>query len=384
MSSISSNDSYDHNDLSNALLSSTAYHLVYTIPLIVLSTLLAFAGSFLTLDRTRALPRTPKALDPRSLARRLHSWFVLEGGVGGILLGYAFGVHLATFLSMMIPNISNAAPLHPAAFLAVWLCSCLFTAVSCGRWKYVARTAAGLTGYSTLALSVSVIVHPSLVTRIVITAVFTILGTVACLLPFPAFSHVPVRLAASATGAFGIILSLALLTHLPAWTDVWERYWVRDDIEWGNVKEKGLSAAYCFIFVIGVACDWALHRYYGEDPDDKWNHYLADYTLNLPNDHHRAGDFRLTPSWWEQIKIFFSGEERKIQSQLQKPVTILKQEPWSGLMPGVSYQYAAVGDNVRKDGFIDSGSDNGSSHGKASKLSAWDDFWRDVKFQAAY
>ena len=91
MSSVSpSNDSHDLNDLSATLLSSTVYSLVYTIPLLVLSLVLTFAGAFLTLDRTRALPRA-KTLDPENLNGRLRSWFVLEGGVGGILLGYAFG-----------------------------------------------------------------------------------------------------------------------------------------------------------------------------------------------------------------------------------------------------------------------------------------------------
>ena len=46
-------------------------------------------------------------------------------------------------LSLMIPNTTSAAPLHPAAFLAVWLCSAIFVSVISGRWKYAARAAAG-------------------------------------------------------------------------------------------------------------------------------------------------------------------------------------------------------------------------------------------------
>lgn len=91
MSSVSpANDSHDLNDISATLLSSNVYLLIYAIPLLVLSAILTFSGSFLTLDRTRALPRA-KTFDPENLSRRLRSWFVLEGGVGGVILGYAFG-----------------------------------------------------------------------------------------------------------------------------------------------------------------------------------------------------------------------------------------------------------------------------------------------------
>lgn len=121
---------------------------------------------------------------------------------------------------------------------------------------------------SALALSLSVIVHPTRLTRIVLTAIFTALGTLFCLLPFPVVSHTPVRIAASSVGAFGVILSIALFAHIPAWADVWERFWVNNDINWGSSKEKGMSAAYCFLLVAGIVCDWALHRYYGEDPDE--------------------------------------------------------------------------------------------------------------------
>ncbi|KAK7676363.1 hypothetical protein QCA50_020667 [Cerrena zonata] len=383
MSSSPSNDSHDLNDLSATLLSSSAFLLTYAIPLLVLSTVLTFSGSFLTLDRTRALPR-PKTFDPENLTRRLRSWFVLEGGIGGILLGYAFGVHIATMLSIMIPNVTSAAPLRPPAFLAVWLCSVLLTSVSSGRWKYAARTVAGLIGYSTLALSISVIVHPTRLTRIVLAAVFTALGTIACLLPFPAISHTPVRIAASATGAFGVILSVSLFAHVPAWADVWERFWVDNDINWGSSREKGLSAAYCFLLVTGVICDWALHKYYGEDPDEKWNQYLSDYSLNLPNNPRRAGDFHPPLSLWDQITNFFSSEETKIHSKLQKPVTVLhKNDPqiFPSMLgdPGGAHKYSPISGPDQKVYEVDLGLSR-----KSGGDAKWEEFWRDVKSQAVY
>ena len=76
------------------LLRSTAYRLTYTLPLLVISTLLAFAGAFLTLDRTRSFrPRrdTPHVLVPGAFNRPRRVRFNLQGGLGGLAVGYSFG-----------------------------------------------------------------------------------------------------------------------------------------------------------------------------------------------------------------------------------------------------------------------------------------------------
>ena len=113
---------------------------------------------------------------------------------------------------------------------------------------------------SALALSLSVIVHPTRLTRIVLTAIFTALGTLFCLLPFPVVSHTPVRIAASSAGAFGVILSIALFAHIPAWADVWERFWVNNDINWGSLKENRVSAACRFLLSTVFVRDYVLYR----------------------------------------------------------------------------------------------------------------------------
>jgi hypothetical protein len=72
-------------------------------------------------------------------------------------------------------------------------------------------------------------------------------------------------------GAFGIVLATALIAGIPAWANVWDRLWLQDDAEWGTVKEKGLSAAWCFLLVLGATCDFLLHRKFGENPDQVRN-----------------------------------------------------------------------------------------------------------------
>jgi len=80
------------------LLPTTPYVLAYSLPLLLLSVLLTFAGTFLTIDRSRSFtPRNdastysslPVAFDHPKKKRRF-SW-LLEGGIGGLASGYAFG-----------------------------------------------------------------------------------------------------------------------------------------------------------------------------------------------------------------------------------------------------------------------------------------------------
>lgn len=92
MTSNASNDPHDYHDLLQTTLSSTTYILTYSIPLIIVSLLLTFAGAFLTLDRTRTFtPRQPPSLAPKARFCRVSAMSLLEGGVGGIAIGFAFG-----------------------------------------------------------------------------------------------------------------------------------------------------------------------------------------------------------------------------------------------------------------------------------------------------
>ena len=114
----------------------------------------------------------------------------------------------------------------------------------------------------------SVIVHPTLLARIALAAVFTPIGTVLCLLPFPRVARASLRIACASAGAFGMVLTIALMARVPAWGNAWERFWVQNGSDWGTSKEKGLSAAYCLLLLTGILCDWFLHHRFGENPDE--------------------------------------------------------------------------------------------------------------------
>lgn len=139
-------------------------------------------------------------------------------------------------------------------------------------------------GRTLFVLSLSVIIHPSLLTRIVLTAVMIPILTVMTLLPLDRFQHSALRFATSSTGAAGLVVSIALLAGIPPWANVWERYWVQDGLDWGTSQEKGLSAAFFLLLSTGIVCDWFLKRTFGECPDEvtSLSYYVPPVTKVLP------------------------------------------------------------------------------------------------------
>lgn len=99
------------NTVTTLVETSTPFLLAYAIPLLLLSILVTFAGTFLTLDRTRTFaPRTdatdalPGAYKEASDESAVKKWFNslrfrLDGGVGGMAAGYIFGCKSVFFIS---------------------------------------------------------------------------------------------------------------------------------------------------------------------------------------------------------------------------------------------------------------------------------------------
>ncbi|KAH9180468.1 hypothetical protein EDB89DRAFT_1900357 [Lactarius sanguifluus] len=262
------------------LFPSTSYRLAYALPLLVLSTLLAFAGSFFTLDRTRSFrPRSDPLHVPGSFSltknpRRIRLY--LQGGVGGLAIGYSFGLQ--------------------SPFLAVWVITSVSLAIFSGLFKYAALALAGITGGTSLALALSITIHPNLLTRRIFLALLAAICCVFALLPFSRTQRNFIRLSASAT--WGIWLDPINCS----WSNVWERLWVTDGSGWGDGVERALSAGYWLILVAGCLVDWALRRYFGGSPDEEWDSYLTEYATSLPMARDRAGIFQpLSYSSWDRL-----------------------------------------------------------------------------------
>jgi hypothetical protein len=124
---------------------------------------------------------------------------------------------------------------------------------------------------ATFAVVVSIMIHPPLLARIVFISVLVPLSTLATVLPISRMRQPFLRFITSSTGAFGAILCMALLSRenkFIAWMEVWERLYYSDGENWGTSGEKGLTAAWSFLLIAGIAMDWILCWRYGENPDE--------------------------------------------------------------------------------------------------------------------
>jgi len=76
--------------------------------------------------------------------------------------------------------------------------------------------------------------------------------------------------------------------------------WVHDDVRWGSAQEKGLCAGFFLFLASGIVTDWWLRFKFGENPDQKWDSYLAQYVANIPAESNRAGAFHPFASVWSK------------------------------------------------------------------------------------
>jgi hypothetical protein len=209
---------------------------------------------------------------------------------------------LSTFLALIVPNETTSAPLSPKSFTAVWVLTSIPFAILSGLFKYAAFALIGITGGTSLALALSITIHPNLLTRRIFLALLVLVFFILTLVPFARTQRKSIRLAASASGTFGLIMSISLLAHVPPWSNVWERLWINNGNGWGSGPERALSAGYWLILIAGCSADWALKNYCGGNPDEEWDTYLTEYATSLPTSHDRAGLFRpLSYSFWDRV-----------------------------------------------------------------------------------
>jgi hypothetical protein len=119
-----------------------------------------------------------------------------------------------------------------------------------------------------LALALSITIHPNLLTRRILLALLVVVFFILTLAPFARTQRKSVRLAVSASGTFGLIMSISLLAHVQPWSNVWERLWINDGNGWGSGPERALCAGYWLILIAGCSADWALKKYCGGNPDE--------------------------------------------------------------------------------------------------------------------
>ncbi|KIJ54753.1 hypothetical protein M422DRAFT_24657 [Sphaerobolus stellatus SS14] len=297
-------------DITLPSLVSGNYELIYAIPMLVAAIPTTFMGAFLTLDRTRTFASQVPGdsmpggfVNEKSTSTKLRRLLGFEGGIGGLCGGWLFGSYLSTLLALVIMNKTSSAPLTPIQFTLVHIMSSTLFLFFGGRFRIGALAFIGLAGGLSFALAISVILHPALETRLVFVAILTPIAAIATLLPLVRTQHCALRAASAATGSFGMILSISLLSHDSSWQNVWERLWLPHSIrgDWGTGIERGFSAVVSVTFALGIFTDWAARRFIGENPDQKWDSYLARYAATLPSNSDRAGSFQPFLSLWQRI-----------------------------------------------------------------------------------
>jgi hypothetical protein len=107
---------------------------------------------------------------------------------------------------------------------------------------------------TSLALALSITIHRNLLTRRILLALLVLVFFILTLAPFARTQRKSIRLAASASGTFGQIMSISLLAHVQSWSNVWERLWINDGNGWDSGPERALG--YWLILIEKFVVAW--------------------------------------------------------------------------------------------------------------------------------
>ena len=72
-------------------------------------------------------------------------------------------------------------------------------------------------------------------------------------------------------------VAIALLTgsvKFHSWANVWDMLWLFDSSEWETSTEKGMTALFVILWILGSASDWSLKKYFGENSDEVWLNFI--------------------------------------------------------------------------------------------------------------
>jgi hypothetical protein len=131
-----------------------------------------------------------------------------------------------------------------------------------------------------------VLFHPTLKYRLALLAVFVLIALLGTYLPIHSrfrSKKWTVRVCASWCGALGLVVSIGVFSGVQGWESVWLRFIVEEDSEWAGSREVGLNAAFLIFAIVGIACDWALQKRFGEDPSQV-SHFFLDWIRNTASE----------------------------------------------------------------------------------------------------
>jgi len=338
-------------ELTTTILTTKGGVLVYALPLLLVSLPLAFVGTYLTLDKSRAFPTLgdpegPTVLElPGSVSQRgrsrlpdnVLSWeksvynlevpranprfrqmlrssrrwrrsnlWRLEGGLGGLLTGYLFGVCAPTILTLYITEHTSRTLTTIPFLIIVFLLAAMFSVLG-SKFHNVAILLScvggsfALTTFAIFALNCTPVIRLSLwAVLCILLSIIPVASLITASDKLYTSLHWSLRASQSAFGCMGVVYSIAVLARVPGWEDALSQLWAESRPDGGSTL--ALSVMGWILFVSGIGCDWTLFRTLGPSRDQHWDNYLAHYLDNLPN---RAGKFERFPSLWSRISSIF-------------------------------------------------------------------------------
>ncbi|PWN88973.1 hypothetical protein FA10DRAFT_267583 [Acaromyces ingoldii] len=257
---------------------------------------------------------------------------ILNGGVGGLLIGFLFFSYLAVVINNAVCADDDKKPPSAGALFAVWLAPGLLGAVVGGHLRFASRAMAGVLGGTSLTIILTAVFGiRTILIRVILLAVFSTLLTAPLILPRPnAVQKLVLNGCTSLVGVVTFLNGVALFApprdSSDNWLDLWVVLFAKDktssmDIAtsaWGTSAFKGYIAGAVLGAVVGFLFEMLLHKHAGEDAESEWNQYLGSYTerfekangngnvtgadmSNAP----RAGLFEPAPSAWQRMCDFF-------------------------------------------------------------------------------
>lgn len=327
---------------------------IYCIVWVLVGLLLVFFGyaSFFWLNkvgakgserRSHGISTRDSYSSNKSLKRQQsHRRGYLNGGVGGILIGFLFFSYLTSIIHNTLCTDNDKKALPSGAFFAIWLVPGLLGAALGGYFLFMAKIMTGILGGTSITIILTAMFG---IQTILIRAI--LLGIISTLLTAPLLTlrinPIQKLVLNGCTSFIGIVTSLnGVALFAPPyeassnWVDLWTMLFCSNSSNskslitdgWASSAFKGYIAGSILGGAIGFLFELLLHRSSGQDADSEWNEYLGTYTqgevlekgeYNESNKNGidlatsmgaaaRAGLFEPAPSAWQRMMDYFESD----------------------------------------------------------------------------
>ncbi|KAK4705195.1 hypothetical protein P7C70_g1003, partial [Phenoliferia sp. Uapishka_3] len=258
-----------------------------TTPLpILLSVFTLLLGLFLAVAGSRSTLWASHWGKPRgTFEGRAH----IPGGIGGIVFGGVASAIISIFFTLLFISREEDPTLGGWGILAIIFSTALPGAFVAARWRIASRISVGLLGALSLTLLlVTTGQVSSIVARLIVLAIFSVLAILLVLIPQTQKS---ISIFSGLAASFLIIIGIDLLVHTSHFVDLLGLLVASNGVatdgkamemvvKWDTATGKGLVAAWWIVAAASAVWQW----YWGAgDVDESWNSYLSTFISSTPS-----------------------------------------------------------------------------------------------------